>query len=54
MNADKIIKRLKIAVKILTPVSFFVIASMPGSYWLAGCMFVLTVTLYAVEYFESL
>ena len=54
MKIETFIKWLKRVVKVMTPISFFLIAGMPNAYWLAGCMLILTVTLYAVEYFESI
>lgn len=36
----------RLATKILIPVSFFVIATWPGSYWLAGVMTILTLFYY--------
>lgn len=51
MKAENFIKWLRIAVKIMTPVSFFLIAGMPGAYWLAGIMFVLVMGLYGYDYF---
>ena len=38
----------RIVAKILIPVSFFAIASWPGSYWLAGVMLIVTVFYYVL------
>lgn len=49
MKAEKFAWWYRLVVKILIPVSFFVIASWPKSYWLAGVMTVLTVLLYVLQ-----
>ena len=49
MNADKFLKWFRAGVKVLIPVSFFVIASFPKSYWLAGILTVLVIGLYVLE-----
>lgn len=49
MKAQKFIYWFRLIVKILVPVAFFVIAAIPGSYWLAGVMTILVLFVYLLE-----
>jgi hypothetical protein len=40
----------RVVVKWITPVSFFIIASWPGSYWLAGVMLIVTLFYYTLQW----
>jgi hypothetical protein len=40
----------RIVVKALIPLMFFVIASFPGSYWMAGVMLILTLAFYVLQW----
>jgi len=50
MKAEKFAYWFRLIVKILIPVSFFVIAAWPGSYWLAGVMLIVTLFYYLLIY----
>ena len=50
MEAQKFGYWFRLMVKILIPVAFFVIAAIPGSYWLAGIMTILVLFAYLLEW----
>jgi hypothetical protein len=50
MKAQKFGYWFRLLVKILIPVAFFVIAAMPGSYWLAGVMTIAVMFAYLLEW----
>jgi len=50
-NVSKFKENFHIAVKILTPVVFFVLSCWPAFYPLAGVMFLAVLFDYALEYF---
>jgi hypothetical protein len=40
----------RLVIKILIPVSYFAIASFPGTYWMAGVMLILTLAFYVLQW----
>lgn len=39
----------RIIIKILIPVTFWVVATFPGTYWIAGVMTILTLAYYVLQ-----